>query len=47
MTLENFVMEQSINTSSVDDILLEQAIAEFEVANAIFECYKKEEILQE
>lgn len=47
MTLENYVLEQSINMASVDDIMLEQAVAEFEVAVAILECYQKEEVLLE
>lgn len=47
MTLENYVLEQSINTASVNDIMLEQAIAEFEVSNALYECYLKTNLITE
>ena len=47
MTLENYIMEQEINTASFSDVMLEQAIAEFEVSVAILECYQKEEVLLE
>lgn len=47
MTLQNYVLEQEINNTSIGDIYVEQAIAEFEVACAVLECYQKEEILLE
>ena len=42
MRLENYIMEQDINTSTVADIFSEQAQAEFNVALAIADSYAKE-----
>lgn len=47
MTIENFILEQEIGTSSVMDVFIEQAISEMEVACAIAQSYMKQEILLE
>ena len=47
ITLENYVLEQEINDSSFFDVVLEQAVAEFEVASAILDCAIKQEMIQE
>lgn len=47
MRLENYIMEQDINTASVADIFVEQAEAEFNVAMALFESSIKDMTFQE
>lgn len=47
MRLENYIMEQDINTASVADIFVEQAEAEFNVAMALFEATTKDLTFQE
>jgi len=47
MRLENYIMEQDINTSTVADIFAEQAQAEFKVSIAIAESYAKEAAIME
>lgn len=47
MRLENYIMEQDINTASVADIFAEQAQAEFKVSIAIAESYAKEAAIME
>lgn len=42
MRLENYIMEQDINTASVADIFVEQAQAEMNVMAAIMESYTKD-----
>lgn len=46
MRLENYIMEQDINTASVADIFAEQAQAEMNVMAAIMESYTKEIIVE-
>ena len=47
MRLENYIMEQDINTSTVADIFTEQAQAEFKVALSIADSYAKEVAIME
>ena len=47
MRLENYIMEQDINTASVADIFVEQAEAEFNVAMALFDATTKDLTFQE
>lgn len=46
MRLENYIMEQDINTASVADIFVEQAQAEMNVMAAIMESYTKDIIVE-
>lgn len=47
MRLENYIMEQDINTASVADIFVEQAQAEFDVAMALLDSSIKDMTFQE
>jgi hypothetical protein len=47
MRLENYIMEQDINTSTVADIFAEQAQAELNVSLAIASSYAKEAMIME
>lgn len=47
MRLENYIMEQDINTASVADIFVEQAQAEFDVAMALLDSSIKDLTFQE
>ena len=47
MRLENYIMEQDINTASVADIFVEQAQAELDVALALLDANVKEATFQE
>lgn len=47
MKLSNYIMEQEINTTSIDDIYVEQAVAELEVVSAVTEAYLKATTMME
>lgn len=47
ITMSDYLLEQEISTASCDDIVLEQAIAEFEVSCAIIEAYTKQFMMLE
>lgn len=47
MTLQNFILEQEIGSSTIADVYVEQALSEMEVACAIANSYMKQEILLE
>ena len=47
VSLKNYLLEQEISDASMDDVALEQAIAEFEVATALLECELKYEMIME
>ena len=47
MRLENYIMEQDINTASVADIFVEQAQAEMNVIASIVESYTKDVTMEQ
>jgi hypothetical protein len=47
ITMQNYLLEEEISDASMDDIALEQAIAEFEVATALLECQLKCQMIME
>ena len=47
MRLENYIMEQDINTASVADIFVEQAEAELNVAMSLLDATVKDLTFQE
>jgi hypothetical protein len=47
ITLENYVLEQEINDAQFSDVVLEQAIAEYNVAKALYDAYSKQDAIVE